>query len=124
MPTVDVVVQCPVYRSFHVEQLAGMFDVPLEEKLSERFRVEIPALEEDWLIGVIVGDCIRWDGPGDGRAGQAGFLAGFDQHNLADDPLATGPWCWILRNPRRLPQPLFCRGARGLWDCKIEPPIR
>ena len=55
MPTVDVVVECPVHRSFHVEQLAGMFDVPLEKKLREEFSVELPAEDEEWQIGVIVG---------------------------------------------------------------------
>jgi len=60
MPTIDAVVSCPVRRSFHVDQLAGMFDVPLEEKLQERFTVEVPAVDEgdaaeDWQIGAIVG---------------------------------------------------------------------
>ena len=55
MPIVDVVVECPVHRSFHVEQLAGIFDVPLEKKLREEFSVELPEEDEDWQIGVIVG---------------------------------------------------------------------
>jgi len=57
MPTIDAVVSCPVRRSFHVDQLAGMFDVPLEEKLQERFTVEVPAVDdaEPWQIGAIVG---------------------------------------------------------------------
>lgn len=55
MPTLNVVVECPVHRSFRVDQLAGMFDVSLEKKLSEKFSVEIPAEHEDWRIGVIVG---------------------------------------------------------------------
>ncbi len=32
-----------------------MFDVALEEKVTERFEVELPADDEDWSIGVIVG---------------------------------------------------------------------
>ncbi len=55
MPTVDAVVECPVHRSFRVDQLAGMFDVELEEKLGESFKIEIPARDEDWQVGVIVG---------------------------------------------------------------------
>ena len=55
MPTVDVVVDCPVHRSFRVEQMAGMFDVELANKLREEFSVELPGLDEDWQIGVIVG---------------------------------------------------------------------
>ena len=32
MPSADVVVTCPVFDSFRVQQVAGMFDVPLAEK--------------------------------------------------------------------------------------------
>jgi GNAT superfamily N-acetyltransferase len=32
-----------------------MFDVPLAEKATERFQVELPELAEDWTIGLIVG---------------------------------------------------------------------
>jgi hypothetical protein len=47
---------CPVYNSFRVQQIAGMFDVPLGEKLTEEFTVEVPALDSFlWQIGVIVG---------------------------------------------------------------------
>lgn len=55
MPAVDVVVTCPVHDSFRVRQVAGLFDVPLEDKLSERFTVEVPALDDDWRVGLIVG---------------------------------------------------------------------
>lgn len=46
---------CPVPDSFRVQQVAGMFDVPLEEKCSERFAVELPARDEPWDVGLIVG---------------------------------------------------------------------
>ena len=55
MPRVDVVNQCPLYRSFRVEQVAGMFDVPLEEKLRRRIQAELPGEDEPWQIGLIVG---------------------------------------------------------------------
>lgn len=55
MPAVDVVVTCPVHDSFRVRQVAGLFDVPLAEKLSERFTVDVPPLDDDWRIGLIVG---------------------------------------------------------------------
>ena len=55
MPSVDVVVSCPVFDSFRVQQVAGMFDVSLGEKCTERFRVELPSLEEEWKVGLIVG---------------------------------------------------------------------
>ena len=55
MPSVDVVVTCPVHNSFRVQQVAGMFDVPLTEKATERFHVDLPDPAEDWQIGLIVG---------------------------------------------------------------------
>ena len=55
MPIVDVVVECPVFDSFRVRLVAGMFDVPLKPRCVERFHAEVPGLEEDWTIGVIVG---------------------------------------------------------------------
>lgn len=55
MPRVDAVVSCPVHCSFRVEQLAGMFDVPLSERCREQFTVEVPDESSQWSIGVIVG---------------------------------------------------------------------
>jgi GNAT superfamily N-acetyltransferase len=70
MPCVEVKVECPVFDSFRVQQVAGMFDVPISQRVSEEFRVELPdsvlstqcsALSEpdragdDWRIGLIVG---------------------------------------------------------------------
>lgn len=55
MPCVDVSVSCPVHDSFRVQQVAGMFDVPLAEKIEESFSVELPDLTEPWEIGLIVG---------------------------------------------------------------------
>ncbi|MGA2257681.1 MAG: ABC transporter ATP-binding protein, partial [Thermoguttaceae bacterium] len=55
MPSVDVVVRCPVYDSFRVQQVAGMFDVPLAVEQTERFTAEIPSLDEQWQIGLVVG---------------------------------------------------------------------
>ena len=57
MPTIDVAVECPVFDSFRVQQVAGMFDVPLSQRAVQRFRVETPGdlLAEDWRVGLIVG---------------------------------------------------------------------
>jgi GNAT superfamily N-acetyltransferase len=55
MPAVNITVDCPVFDSFRVQQVAGMFDVPLEEKASETFAVELPSLDEPWDVGLIVG---------------------------------------------------------------------
>ena len=48
-------VSCPLHNSFRVQQVAGMFDLPVAETCRESFAVEVSGLEEDWRIGVIVG---------------------------------------------------------------------
>ena len=35
------------------------------------------------------------------------------------DPWFTGPYDWMLRNPRRLPF-IECKGALGLWNIDIQ----
>ncbi len=57
MPLLDVTVECPVFDSFRVQQVAGMFDVPLSQRATQRFRVELPAdlRGADWRVGLIVG---------------------------------------------------------------------
>jgi GNAT superfamily N-acetyltransferase len=55
MPKLDLTVECPVYDSFRVQQVAGMFDVPLAEKAVKKFSVELPGMDESWDIGLIVG---------------------------------------------------------------------
>ncbi len=55
MPRLDVVVECPVHDSFRVQQVAGMFDVPLADRAMERFQVELPDTSDAWQIGLIVG---------------------------------------------------------------------
>jgi GNAT superfamily N-acetyltransferase len=42
MPPVEIEVACPVFESFRVQQVAGMFDVPLAARVSERFKVDVP----------------------------------------------------------------------------------
>jgi GNAT superfamily N-acetyltransferase len=51
----DVTVSCPVFDSFRVQQVAGMFDVPIGRRAAERFCVEIPDLGDRWQIGLVVG---------------------------------------------------------------------
>jgi len=55
MPSADIVVSCPVHDSFRVQQVAGMFDVPLGEQCTENFQVELPEPDESWQVGLIVG---------------------------------------------------------------------
>ncbi len=71
MPIIDVINECPVHDSFRVQQVAGMFDVPLRKKLTEQFSVEVPEMDGDWQIGLIAGPsgsgkttlARRWFGP-------------------------------------------------------------
>lgn len=55
MPTFDVVVKTPIHKTFRVEQVAGMFDMKLAKTASAEFHAEVPDVNEDWQIGVIVG---------------------------------------------------------------------
>lgn len=55
MPLIESTVSCPVHETFRVQQVAGMFDVPLAERASETFRADVPGRDEDWRIGAIVG---------------------------------------------------------------------
>jgi GNAT superfamily N-acetyltransferase len=55
MPEIDVRVDCPVYDSFRVQQVAGLFDVPIGERASASFAVDVPGVDEEWQIGLIVG---------------------------------------------------------------------
>ncbi len=55
MPSIDITVSCPIHDSFRVRQIAGMFDLPVERRASERFTVEVPELGDAWRIGLIVG---------------------------------------------------------------------
>lgn len=56
MKNIDIILKTPVKRSFRVEQAAGMFDLPLEEKTEVKISVEEPpAITDDWRIGLIVG---------------------------------------------------------------------
>jgi ABC-type lipoprotein export system ATPase subunit len=64
MPPIEIEVSCPVFDSFRVQQVGGMFDVPLIQRASERFQVDVPdwvmknenAIEASpWAVGLIVG---------------------------------------------------------------------
>jgi len=31
-----------------------------------------------------------------------------------------GPWCWVLKDVRRLAEPIPCRGKQGLFDVEVD----
>jgi len=55
---------------------------------------------------------------------EPGGLFDDDPHGLLDDPLATGPFCWLLDNPIPLERPLPASGKLGLWDFAPLAPSR
>ena len=80
MPTITATVCCPVHDSFRVQQVAGMFDVPLAERATERFHVELPEIDEDWTIGLVVGPS------GSGKSTIARQAFGAELYTAADWP--------------------------------------
>ncbi len=55
MTLCTVTVQTPIRDSFRVRQVSGMFDLPEKNTWGETFSAELPALDEPWTIGCIVG---------------------------------------------------------------------
>ena len=55
MPSYALTLDCPIYDSFRVRQVAGMFDLPVGATCAQSFAAELPDLSEPWDIGVIVG---------------------------------------------------------------------
>lgn len=111
-------------------ELIARGDKPIENRTwPTRFRGEIAihaGLSRDWLgddderlmpnmaFGAVVATarlvtCLPLLGPRDQDTWPEEYRA------LADHEHANGPWCWILRDVRRLAQPLPWRGAQGLW---------
>jgi GNAT superfamily N-acetyltransferase len=57
MPTITATLESPIHRSFRVAQVAGMFGETIWNGM-KRFRelqCEVPGLDEDWRLGLIVG---------------------------------------------------------------------
>jgi GNAT superfamily N-acetyltransferase len=59
MPIHHIHLSTPIQPSFRTEQVAGLFDLSLDDLAGERFAhtltAELPGLDEDWTIGAIVG---------------------------------------------------------------------
>ena len=49
--------------------------------------------------------------------GGSGFQT-FDFLGADPNGSASGPWCWLLRDPRPLAQPIKAKGAASLWAWK------
>ncbi|MAT73051.1 MAG: ABC transporter ATP-binding protein [Planctomycetaceae bacterium] len=71
-----------MHDSFRVQQVAGMFDVPLAAKATEEFSVELPELDEPWQVGLIVGP----SGSGKSTVARHAYAAElFTEANWPDD---------------------------------------
>ena len=55
MPHFDHVVETKYEPTFRTAKVAGMFDVPVEEKLIKKWSVNMPIEGIDWNVGLIVG---------------------------------------------------------------------
>jgi len=75
MPKIETSVQCDIHNSFRVQQVAGMFDLPPRAALREQFAVDVPAIDEPWRIGAIVGP----SGSGKSTIARAAFGDAFYQ---------------------------------------------
>ncbi len=55
-------------------------------------------------------DCVRIEELGDGGPGTG------DRAKWQASPFATGPWCWLLDNIRRVRSSPEIQGKQGLWN--------
>lgn len=55
MPTVDLVVESPVSNSTRARQVCSMFDVPPQNTARLEWSVNVPSLNDEWAVGLIVG---------------------------------------------------------------------
>lgn len=55
MRSINVLVESKIKMTPRVKQLSGMFDAPINEKLSHRWTGELPIDERAWNVGLIVG---------------------------------------------------------------------
>lgn len=55
MQAIDIVIESEVPRTFRTASLESVFDCPIGKKQRLEWHVEIPSLEDEWSIGMIVG---------------------------------------------------------------------
>lgn len=55
MPRFKHVVELDYKPTFRTEKVAGMFDVPVTEKMRKEWDIDIPIEGKDWSVGLIVG---------------------------------------------------------------------
>lgn len=55
MPSFNHVVTIDYKPTFRTEKVTGMFDVPVEQKLTKQWQVSLPVEDLDWNVGLVVG---------------------------------------------------------------------
>jgi energy-coupling factor transporter ATP-binding protein EcfA2 len=55
MPSIDYITEIEYRPTFRTQKVAGMFDVPVEDKLSREWHIDLPIDDKPWGIGLIVG---------------------------------------------------------------------
>lgn len=55
MQAIDIVIESEVPRTFRTASLESVFDCPIGKKQRLEWHVEIPGIEDEWSIGLIVG---------------------------------------------------------------------
>ena len=48
----------------------------------------------------------------------AGYAAWYDAHEIPPENFASGPYCFLLANPRQFTQPIPAKGALNFWHLK------
>lgn len=48
------------------------------------------------------------------------LMAGISPAEFLAHEHTEGPWCWVLRNVRRLKCGVPARGSQGLWECRLS----
>lgn len=89
MPRIDCEVRSGVKRSFRVEQVAGMMDVPLPPEdgaVTRSWSVEWPGLDQPWTVGAVVG------GSGKGKGVVTRAMLGDDFLEARSDRVSPFEW--------------------------------
>lgn len=55
MPNFSHTVETKYNPTFRSENVAGMFDVPVESKMTKTWEIDMPIEDENWTVGMIVG---------------------------------------------------------------------
>lgn len=55
MPHIEVIRETELSKSMRARQLSSIFDVPLRERMTQKWTGELPIENEDWSVGLFVG---------------------------------------------------------------------